>query len=427
MPVNAIKLRNRVMLFTEPVVTSKTVAIGFWFSVGSRLERDGEHGITHFTEHLLFKGTRTRSARDIACAFDRIGGYVNAFTERENVCVYCTIPGGTESVETALSVLCDMCNNSVFPEDEIERERAVVKSEIASVEDDPEESAMDRVSECVWPGQSLSTSITGSSEDVDSITREQLLDWYDKYFVNGNLCVFAAGMVDSDFIAEKLETLSLKSDVPIEFSEQGFGKLPVWKNGFSFIKAGFNQTQVFELFPLAMPVSEKDYYTAAVFNAIAGDSMSSRLFDSMRERSGLCYTVYSFFTFYADVAAWCAYASCDNDKAVSVASLFIDEIEKISRSGVSDAELEAAKMHLCGEEILGSEDMEFRMKRMQRNYSMGFNLNDTSRILECIRSVTKNDIIEFIEKLFDFNKMAFVVYGKSLSMKSKRNILCRKK
>src|SRR5574344_832053 len=157
LPVKPVKLRNGVMLITEPVAAAKTTAIGFWFYGGSRLEPASLRGVTHFTEHMLFKGTQSRSAFDIACAFDRMGGYINAYTEREDVCVYCVVP--SVHVTAALDIMCDMAEHAVFDAAEFERERKVVESEIITAEDDPDDSALDAVENAVWPRQMVSASI----------------------------------------------------------------------------------------------------------------------------------------------------------------------------------------------------------------------------------------------------------------------------
>src|SRR5574344_1883412 len=282
-------LKNNCILITEQVQNARTASLGFWFSVGSRYEKQGEFGISHFTEHMIFKGTATRTARDISCAFDRIGGYVNAFTERENVCVYCTVPAiEDKSVSLAVEVLCDMVANATFDAQEIEKERAVIKSEIIAAQDDPEEAALDEVAMAVWPDQAISRTIGGSVDDVDAITREALVDWYQTHFVHGELVVCAAGHVDERQIVSLLEKLPLRDvekKIPVEshFDLQH----PLWQAGSSYVAAPFKQEQLFVLYPYSVgksssfaPITEKEYYALSVFNALTGDTMSSRLFDT---------------------------------------------------------------------------------------------------------------------------------------------------
>jgi len=172
MPVIQQTLQNKAVLITEPIATSQTVAIGFWFSAGSRYETNGKHGISHFVEHMLFKGTKKRTCHDIAYEFDKMGGFINAFTEREQLCVYCVVP--KKYCANSLKIIEDMVYNSVFLPDEVEKEREVIKSEIISCLDDPEESAIDKVISSIWKGNPMALSIAGSIEDVESLTREDL-------------------------------------------------------------------------------------------------------------------------------------------------------------------------------------------------------------------------------------------------------------
>ena len=418
-------LKNNVLLITESVEGARTVSIGFWFAAGSRYERDGQHGISHFCEHLLFKGCAAfgaepaRSAHEIAAAFDRIGGYVNAFTEREAVCVYCTVPAESSSVATALSVLSGMAEHADFPEEELERDRAVVKSEIVASLDDSEEAAFDAAASAVWPGQSVSASISGSMSDLDGLLRGDVCAWYENYFAKGELTVCAAGAVSEELLRPVLETLSVHRPV----RRFHFGSPPVWKPGTCFVSAPFRSQQLFLLYPCVLPETMQDYCTMSVMNALAGDTMSSRLFEALREKSGFCYTVYSFFTFYEDAALWSAYCSCEKRNALPVSRILHAELEALRTGGVTEDELTAAKEHLCGEEIIGSEDMEFRMKRLQRNHALGFPQVETDDIVLNIRAVSQDSVRSMLNALFNIEKKAFVSYGPALSAKTRRDML----
>ena len=200
-------LKNNVVLISEYMPHSHNAAIGFMFSVGSRHEKETERGISHFCEHMLFKGTSSRKRRDIVYAFDKMGGLVNAFTERDDVFMYSVLPSSPENISTAVEILCDMTQNCIFPADEIEKERAVIQNEISAVEDDIEESSIDQLADFIWHNQDLAQTITGSADDVASITREQLFDWYKKYIKNGPLTVFISGKFDFETIISMLEKL----------------------------------------------------------------------------------------------------------------------------------------------------------------------------------------------------------------------------
>ncbi len=406
-------LANNIVLISQNVPDTKVCSIGFWYNAGSRYERDDERGISHFAEHMLFKGTGTRTARDIACLFDRLGGYVNAFTEKEDVCLYATFPNIAEkTLSLVVDCLSDMGENCTFPEDEFERERDIILSEIASVRDDPEECALDEVSKCIWIDENLCASITGSEKDVASITIQDIKSWYGKYFKEGELTVIAVGNFDERELEGHIAKLNVHKKVLKYPGEKHFEKGDFFRCGKHFVKSGFNQTQIFALYPLALPLTEKENYVASVFNSILGDSMSSRLFETLREKNGLCYSVYSFFTFYENAGVWASYASCEKKNSSETCGLLQKVISLFLSGGITDDELEGAKEHLCGEETIGECDMEFVMKRIQRNYSMGFSLLETQEILECIRDVTKNDIMEFAGKILDESKKALVIYGK---------------
>ena len=420
-------LHNNIMLLTEPVAGVKTAAIGFWFSIGSRREQPGEYGITHFTEHLLFKGTASRSTRDIACAFDRIGGYVNAFTEREDVCVYCIIPAQGNAVQSALRTLCDMACCASFPPDELERERAVVRNEITAAADDPESCALDAAALAVWPGQDISRPITGTVQDVSSLVREQIADWYGTYFAGGELTVTAAGGISEAELAAELERLPHRAPPRCYPLECRADSMPQWHAGTTFVSSRFRQMQVFELYPVQMPVGEHESCVMAVFNALAGDTMSSRLFESLREKHGCCYTVYSFFTFYEDAALWCAYASCDRERLEELDALLYQEIRLLEAGGITENEIEAAKEHLCGEELISGEDMEYLMKRLQRDYSMGFPLRGTDEIIREIRSVTCAEVNAFARCLLAEEGRASVIYGSHVPARMQKNMKVARK
>ena len=176
MPIIQHTLQDKAIFLAEPIATSKTVAIGFWFSVGSRFENSENHGISHFVEHMLFKGSKNYSCFDISCEFDKMGGYVNAFTERDLLCVHCVVP--CQYCEKAIDIICEMVFTSKFDVGEIEKERTVIQSEIRSSLDDSEEVAIDSVFASVWKDNAIGKSIAGSVSSVESLTQENLLDWY---------------------------------------------------------------------------------------------------------------------------------------------------------------------------------------------------------------------------------------------------------
>lgn len=417
MSVQAQILSNNVTLITEPVAGVKTAAVGFWFRTGSRFEPENMRGISHFVEHMLFKGTSTRSAFDIAASFDRIGGYINAYTDRENLCIHCVVPA--DYVTDAVKIITDMTSSSLFDSKEVERERSVIKNEIIASLEDSEEVALDAASAAVWPNHPVSVPIAGTVEDVEGLSREDLYSWYTDYIKNGATVVCVAGCFEKECLESVLETLPNRAKADWSFVE---GAAPQWTSGLRFQDAPFNQMQLFMQFPLEPHISEKDYYTWAIVNALVGDTMSSRLFQKLREEGGYSYNVYSFPTYYTDAACWCAYATASKKDTAGVVKTMYRELEKLKQDSFSEEEQNAACEHICGEEIISSEDMEYRVKRLFRNYSFGFSQKSTEEILSLIRSISKKEIEKTIQTLLDFDNASLFVYGSNPSKTLKDKI-----
>ena len=403
MAIQKRTLNNGIILITEPIVTAKTVSIGFWFPVGSRFESDSNRGVTHFVEHMLFKRTSTKTAFDIACTFDRVGGYINAFTERDLMCLHATVPA--EHLSYALSVMCEMVSDSVFNEEDIEKERKVIESEIITSQDDPEEAAFDELYGVLFPEQNISEPIAGTVEDVANLKRDDIFNWYKENIASGALTVSICGNADIDETASSLEKLEKRNPA------KKILKPAQWNVQNKIIKAPFQQNQIFAAFPIKMPLTEKNCDCLAVLNAVIGDTMSSRLFQKLREQNGYCYNVYSFMTAFSDCAFWCAYASVAKKNTDVVLKELDDELHKILSENISKMEIEAAKEHIAGEEIIASEDVEARMKRLARLYFSEYPLISYTESIENIRSLSEEELRQQLAQLLDFSKESIVVYG----------------
>lgn len=423
MSIEKSVLKNNIVLITQSVEKSKVASLGFYFSVGSRFEKKGEYGISHFTEHMLFKGTATKSNKEISRIFDRMGGITNAWTERENVSICCSVPvENKENFSVALEALCDLSCNCIFPEEEFEKEKGVVENEIYSVEDDPDDSSMDEIARRIWKNQNISRTITGSIEDVESITREQMKSWYEKYFINGELVVIATGNIQKDVLLNQLENLPLKKPSVQFFKNGHFPEAVEWSSGHSVVKAKFSQEQIFAVFPIEKPLSYKDYLCLMVFDAVTGDSMSSRLFLELRERLGLCYSVGSFFTTYENAGLWAAYLVCEKKNAAESCRSLVNELRNILRNEITQEEIDIAAERISGTEIMNEINSAFLMRRLWNFYSMGFDLMDTRDFIDSLRTINKNDIIEFVQNLLSSDKMNVVVYGSKIGISARREI-----
>jgi predicted Zn-dependent peptidase len=338
-----------------------------------------------------------------------MGGYANAYTDKECVVIYCVVPA--DGGMSALDVMLDMVFHSQFGKSEIEVEREVIISEIISSHDDAEEEALDRTAEAVWQKNSMAGSIAGKEESVASLTRAQIVSWYKKFFADAAFSVFASGNINVDALEKRL------LQIPPRTKPAARLVTPKWHEGLHVISSPFMQEQLFVMFPLKQPVNENRFYTLAVLNALAGDTMSSRLFRRLREQSGLCYTVFSSNVFFSDCGFWCAYASSSKKNLLPIARELSAEFAALKTEGVSSDEIITAKEHLCGEELISSEDMEYRMKRLMRNRAFGFPLRNTEETLSLVRAVTEQDVAAEIDSLFGHSR-ADVVYGPRLSARA---------
>jgi len=419
-PIDRI-LPNGIRFLAEPVAATKAAAIGFWFSRGSRDEGPQSHGITHFIEHLLFKGTSDRSARELALFFDRIGGYVNAFTERELVCVYCAVPA--IHAVPAVDIVMSMLRDSVFSTVDIEKERSVIVSEILSSLDDAEEMAMDAALAAMYPGHGLSRPTGGTVEEVEKLESTRIRDEYRAYFMNMPPVVTVAGAMD----AERLSSILGAYDYSGRTREQdnaavSIDDLPRFQSGRSYPVSPFAQSQIFLARPLDFERNSAAWFSWSVINAIIGDSVSSRLFQSLREDRGLCYSVYSTFSLNRDSGIWFAYAATPVERTVETVENLFCELDSIRQQGFTDIELADARSHLAGEMILSAEDIENRMKRLGRLHFYDDTLYTIEESATLLESLENDDIQNTVRTFFSSAEESLVVYAGKRHMKE-----CRRK
>ncbi len=409
MPIADRVLTNGIRLVTEPIDAAQSAAIGFWFYLGSRDESPREAGSTHFVEHLLFKGTARRSASDIARFFDRVGGYVNAFTERECVCLMCVVP--PECTAEAMDVLADMTSSSVLDSREIELERTVILSEILSLHDDPDETGMETALALMYPEQPFSRPIAGTFDGISALDSEILRSKYESAFAGGPDLVTAAGVIDETLLSGVLGLF------PSCVGRRPDTASPSWNAGYFARRSAYSQTQLYLSFPLFEPRTGEVWSRWALINAITGDMVSSRLFQSLREEKGLCYSVYSFFSFGRDAALWMASLSTPSERTMFAYRSLLDEIAKLTDKGISELEVADAASHLIGEMRLSSDDTEYRMKRLARQILLSgsaITIQESSRI---ITSIGHERLTETVRSMFVHDTMNVVVYGDKRNVK----------
>jgi predicted Zn-dependent peptidase len=396
----------------EPIAGTRTFSIGFWFPFGSRHESPKERGFTHFIEHMLFKGTARRSAADIARTVDRLGGYLNAFTERESVCFYCTLPGDCAS--TAIDVLIDMIFSSTIREGEFEKEKTVIVNEILSAEDDPEDISYDKYLQAIWPESTLSLKIAGEAKEVSDIDVDDLRRFYQERFSLGKLLVCASGAFEPENIMRLLE----KGFSSILDSQGGGASArlpeqiaPRYQKISSYEKTDIKQVQLYCGHPFALKRSVKDYYAFTVFNCAFGESMSSRLFQNIREGKGYCYSIFSFFAFANDVGLWCVNGSTTQALFGDLRVAVLHEISEACSRGMTAGEVEDAVLHLRGSQVMAAEDIEHRMKRLARQHYFNGIMLDVDESLAELAKISLDDVNEIVQDRIHVAELSLYAYG----------------
>ncbi len=403
--ISTERLAHGARLLLEPVDRTDTLCIGYWFLHGSRDERPGEEGYSHFLEHMLFKGTARRSALQIARDVDRVGGIINAFTEKEATCIYVTLP--REHVRLAFDVLTDMTVNSLLDEGEMEKEKEVIVNEILSVDDSPEERGHEHFLRRMWGEHPLSRKITGEVPHVRRIDRASLETFYRGRLLPSNMVIAVAGRVspsEARDLAEAAFPAGLPPAVPLARG------LPARQVDSTVIADRFTQSQIYVGTSYALDRSVSHYYTMLVFSTAFGESMSSRLFQKLREELALCYTVYSFRSFFSDTGMWTIYANATPQLAPRLVEGVDRELGRLLSEPLSAHEVADARSHLVGSMILSKEDMETRMKRLVRQLAMMDRVLEFDESVAELEKVDAGQIDEFVRTLLrpgDFNLLAF--------------------
>ncbi|HET6450749.1 MAG TPA: pitrilysin family protein [Spirochaetia bacterium] len=399
------RLASGATLLLEPVDRTDTLCIGFWFLHGSRDEAPSRRGYSHLLEHMLFKGTARRSAFTIAREVDRVGGLINAFTEKETTCLYTIIP--REHLRLAFDILTDMTVASTLDPAELEKEKEVIINEIRSADDSPEEKGHDRYLKEMWGEHPLAHKITGEVEDVRGAGREALAQFSSEWLVPANTIIAVAGNFHADE-ARALASAVFPSAGPHQRPARA---VPEWKRRVCFVPDRFNQVQVYAgtCYPLTHAIAP--YYTSLVFSTAFGESMSSRLFQKLREEQGLCYTVYSFRTFFSDLGMWTIYANTTPAQTARFLEALDGELSRLLKEPLSDREIEDAKSHLVGSMILSREDMETRMKRLVRQFLMMDRILSFEESVAALRAVTPASAEEYARACLRPDSFSLLAYG----------------
>ncbi|HWO70665.1 MAG TPA: pitrilysin family protein [Actinomycetota bacterium] len=393
MRLRRTEFASGLRVVTERMPGVRSVALGFWVLAGSRDERPRISGASHFLEHLLFKGTRRRSARDIAEAFDAVGGDVNAFTAKEYTCFYARVLD--RDLPMAVDHLCDMLEHSLLRPEDVESERRVILEEIHMHEDSPDELIHDVFNEALWPGHPLGRPVLGTRASVQAATREQIRRFYRRHYVPGNLVVVATGSVDHDQLLELLSASmavgSVRSDgEPTGWNLRAGGRAPAPSGRTVVVRRKTEQAHIV-LGTNGLARTDPDRFAFGIVNGAVGGGMSSRLFQRIREERGLAYSVYSYHTMYTEAGVFAAYAGTTPAQAPDVIALMRAELEDVAAGGLTEEEFERAKGHVKGSLVLSLEDPASRMSRLGKSEISHGEILTVSQVLRRIEDVTLDD------------------------------------
>lgn len=410
-------LSNGLTIVTERMPHVRSVSIGVWIASGSRMEKGAERGIAHFLEHMLFKGTSSRSAEDIARAVDSIGGNLDAFTSKELVSYNTKVLD--EHLPIAWDILSDLVLNPVFDAVELEKEKSVILEELKMELDNPESLVHELFVKHLWKGNGLAQPIIGVKPTIKAFTRDMMVDYHERIYSPANIVVTATGNLEHERIVAMVDA---------SFSSRPTGKkLP--KQSKPKIHAPFvmkqKRTQQAHLYIGAPshPIAHETRYASYVLNTILGGGMSSRLFQNIRERQGLAYAVMSDLMLYRDAGAIAIYAGTSAETLEKVIQSVMDEFSDLKRNPVPDEELRRAKEHLKGSLMLSLESTNSRMTNLARQQIFFGRFFSMDEMIASIEGVTAEQVQELAAEAFVSEKLSLTVLGKVDGLKIDRSAL----
>ncbi len=412
-------LSHGLRLVAETTAANDIAAVGVWYDRGSRNDPNDSHGAAHFIEHMLFKGAATRTSRDIARVIDRIGGNVNAFTEKETVALHAQVPNS--KLTEAIDLLAEMATVSVFSEAEFTTERRVILDELSAAGDDPEEAAADSLSEALWPGHSLSRSVGGTLASVAKLRRDSIYNYYLSSFSKSPALVSVVGARDIDAITHQLDEYFTGSYSPPIIKSPpliDITKYSIWRH---------HHVQLFIVYQLPGRLNTDEYYALELANTAFGDAYSSRLFQTLREEAGLCYSVGSNPVAYSDFYQLVIYATCSPITIYQTIAAMIEQIELLRQGELVRTELDDAASHLKGALFLAANDPEYRMRRNARRALYGLPILDRDGAVNAInQQVSQANTI--LKKVLSHSASLFAIgpaRGRFAFYKAAKDFLCR--
>ncbi len=403
--INKTVLSNGVTIITKKIPHVRSVSMGVWVNVGARDETDAQSGLSHFIEHMIFKGTARRSAYQIAKEFDAIGGHTNAFTSMEHTCYYAKVLD--THLETMVEILSDIFLNSVFDPMEVERERPVIYQEIGMVEDSPEEYLHQLASQNFWGAHPLGRSILGTRKNVQSFQSETIKAFFNQFYHPERILIAVAGNIDHDGIIDLVgpafETIHNGHTLPERVRPQ------IRPTGQALHRE-LEQTHIC-LSTLGLPITAPQRFAFSLMNTILGGNMSSRLFQEIREQRGLAYSVYSFMASHVDTGMFGVYAGVNRLDVKQTIALLVEAMQKLAQQPVSATELKDAKEYTKGNLCLATESVDNQMVRMAQNEIHFHDYISLQSVIDNIEAVTVEEIQNLAATLFKPEQASLTLLG----------------
>ncbi|MCP4345917.1 MAG: insulinase family protein [Desulfobacterales bacterium] len=410
-------LENGIRILTKKMPYVRSVSMGVWVNVGARDETSPESGLSHFIEHMIFKGTTRRTAFQIAREFDAIGGHTNAFTAMENTCYHARVVD--THMDTMVDILSDIFLNSVFDEKEVENERPIIFQEIGMVEDSPEEYIHVLSGNTFWGDHPLGRSILGTRENVISFDAKAIKGFFRRFYQPDRIVISVAGNVDHDRFVELagsvFESVRPGNGVPGRTPPQPASQIAVHHRELEQAHICIETR--------GLCITDPRRYAFSLMNTILGGNMSSRLFQKIREQRGLAYSVYSFASSYVDTGMFGVYAGVDPKKAVETVELLLSEMQKLKKTPVDPLELRDAKECTKGCLMLASESTDNQMIRLAQSEIHFGRYVPLDDVIEKIEAVTEDDILELSRTLFQSDHLTLTLLGPLENKKIYEDIL----
>ena len=404
-PENKTTLDNGIRILTHNMPYSRSVSMGVLVNVGARDELLTESGLSHFIEHMLFKGTKRRSAFQIAKEFDAMGGNTNAFTSMETTCCHAKVM--TSHTGALSDLLSDIFLNPVFDPEEIEKEKPVIVQEIGMVEESPEDYIHVLTGQCCWGDNPLGSSVLGTRENILGFDSSKIKDYFIRSYQPQRTVISIAGNIEHNRILDIVGPA-------FESPERGAGFpnriTPEVKSGINVYDKDIEQAHICVSLK-GLPITDQNRYAFSLLNTVIGGNMSSRLFQEIRERRGLAYSVYSFISSYTDTGMFGAYVAVDSGNAVEAADVIIKEISKIKEHAVDSGELKDAIEYSKACLLLASESTDNQIFRQAQNEIHFGRFVPLDEVLCDIESVKEEDILNLARNIFDSNNLAITVLG----------------